>query len=240
MTGFDGAQIAITGASGGIGLAVCDWLTQRGATVYALDLRPTAQQTGFFIPTDVTDPSSVAAAAAQVLDKAGRIDGVVAGAGIAEDDIAAEEMDLATFDRVLAVNLRGVFLTCQTFGRAMLTRGSGRIVAISSMSGNHIVNEPQRQCAYNASKAGVTALVKSLAVEWGPRGVRVNAVSPGYVDTPLNALKQHQHEQWKQRTVLPRFAQGVEIAAAVGYLLSDEAGFCCGTELLIDGGYSLR
>jgi NAD(P)-dependent dehydrogenase (short-subunit alcohol dehydrogenase family) len=107
------------------------------------------------------------------------------------------------------------------------------------MSGNRIVNVPQRQCAYNASKAGVTALTKSLAVEWGPRGVRVNALSPGYVDTPLNALKRHQHEEWKDRTVLHRFADTAEIAAAVGYLLSDEAAFCCGTELLIDGGYSL-
>lgn len=240
MKGFDGAQIVVTGASGGIGLAVCDWLRDQGASVYALDLRPAARPSGTFVATDVSDPASVAAAAEQVLAQAGRIDGLVAGAGIAEDDIAAEEMELATFDRVLAVNLRGVFVTCQAFGRTMLDQGSGRIVAISSMSGNHIVNEPQRQCAYNASKAGVTALVKSLAVEWGPRGVRVNAVSPGYVDTPLNALKQHQHEHWKGRTVLPRFADGAEIAAAVGYLLSDEAGFCCGTELLIDGGYSLR
>lgn len=240
MNGFAGAQIAVTGASGGIGGAVCRWLTERGAHVYALDLRPERGQVGTFVPIDVTDPDGVAAAAAEVLEHGGRIDGLVAAAGIAEDDVAAEEMDTATFDRVLSVNLRGVFLTCQSFGRPMLAQGSGRIVAISSMSGNHVVNEPQRQCAYNASKAGVTALVKSLAVEWGPRGVRVNAVSPGYVDTPLNALKIHQHEQWKQRTVVPRFAETAEIAAAVGYLLSDEAAFCYGTELLIDGGYSLR
>jgi NAD(P)-dependent dehydrogenase (short-subunit alcohol dehydrogenase family) len=122
----------------------------------------------------------------------------------------------------------------------MLRQRHGRIVAIASMSGNHVVNVPQRQCAYNASKAGVTALVKSLAVEWAGRGVRVNAVSPGYVDTPLIAVKAHQHETWKERTVVGRFAQPSEVAAAVGYLLSDEAGFCCGTELLIDGGYALR
>jgi NAD(P)-dependent dehydrogenase (short-subunit alcohol dehydrogenase family) len=239
MNGIDGAHIAVTGAAGGIGLGTCQWLTEAGAVVYALDLRPADDQVGEFIPTDVTAPESVVAAAERIVSRAGRVDGVVAGAGIAENDIAAEDMDLATFDRVLAVNLRGVFLTCQAFGRRMLAQGHGRIVAISSMSGNHIVNTPQRQCAYNASKAGVTALTRSLAVEWGPRGVRVNAVSPGYVDTPLNALKRHQHEQWKDRTVLRRFADTAEIAAAIGYLLSDEAGFCCGTELLIDGGYSL-
>lgn len=207
--------------------------------MFALDLKPLEEQVGDFVQVDVTDPESVAGAAEEVLNRAGRIDGVVAGAGIAENDVAAENMDAATFDKVIAVNLRGVFLTCQAFGRRMLEQGHGRIVNISSMSGSHIVNFPQRQCAYNASKAGVTALTKSLAVEWGPRGVRVNALSPGYVDTPLNALKHHQHEGWKDRTVLRRFADTTEIAAAVGYLLSDEAAFCCGTELLIDGGYSL-
>lgn len=240
MRGLNGMSIAVTGASGGVGLATCGWLTSQGATIYALDLRPVEQQIGTFIATDVTDPTSVGAAVAAIASDAGRVDGLVAGAGIAEDDVPAETMDIALFDRVLGVNLRGMFLTCQAFGRIMLNQGSGRIVAISSMSGNHVVNEPQHQCAYNASKAGVTALVKSLAVEWGPRGVRVNAVSPGYIDTPLNALKRHQHEYWKQRTVLPRFADAVEIAAAIGYLLSDESAFCCGTELLIDGGYSLR
>lgn len=240
MKGLAGAHIAVTGAAGGIGLATCQWLAEADAVVYALDLKPADDQVGDFIPMDVADPDSVADAAAQIVNRANRIDGVVAGAGIAENDIAAEEMDLATFDRVLAVNLRGVFLTCQAFGRRMLAQGQGRIVTVSSMSGNYIVNVPQRQCAYNASKAAVTALTKSLAVEWGPRGVRVNAISPGYVDTPLNSLKRHQHEEWKGRTVLGRFAGTDEIAAAIGYLLSDEAAFCCGTELLIDGGYSLR
>lgn len=233
-------HVAVTGASGGIGQAICHWLETAGANAYALDLQPARDQPGTFVSCDVTDHASVTAAHQRVLALAGQVDGLIAGAGIAENDVAAEDMDLGTFDRVLAVNLRGVFLACQTFGRDMLARGQGRIVAISSMSGNLVVNTPQRQCAYNASKAGVTALIKSLAVEWGPRGVRVNAVSPGYVDTPLNALKAHQHEQWKAGTVLGRFAHVDEVAAAVGYLLSDEAAFCCGTELVIDGGYSLR
>jgi NAD(P)-dependent dehydrogenase (short-subunit alcohol dehydrogenase family) len=240
MNGLSGKHIAVTGASGGIGLAVCAWLDQRGATTYALDVKAVEGQVGTFVPCDVTDPESVEAAARAVADTAGEVDAVVAGAGIAEDDVAAEDMTVATFDKVVGVNLRGVFSTCQAFGRGMLQRGEGRIVAISSMSGNHIVNEPQRQCAYNASKAGVSALVRSLAVEWGPRGVRVNAVSPGYVDTPLTAAKAHLHPYWKERTVLGRMAAPEEIAAAVGYLLSDEAAFCCGTELLIDGGYALR
>lgn len=240
MNGLSGAHIAVTGGSGGIGVAVGAWLEHHGAATYALDLKPAEHQVGTFVPCDVTDPASVEAAAQEVVAAAGRVDALVAGAGIAENDVPAEDLAAATFDQVIGVNLRGVFLTCQAFGRPMLQRGEGRIVALSSMSGNYIVNEPQRQCAYNASKAGVTALVKSLAAEWGPRGVRVNAVSPGYVATPLTARKADQHEHWKERTVLGRFAQPSEVAAAVGYLLSDEAAFCCGTELLIDGGYALR
>jgi NAD(P)-dependent dehydrogenase (short-subunit alcohol dehydrogenase family) len=239
--GLAGAHIAVTGGGGGIGHVTCRWLADAGAVPYALDLSAADDQGCDFIRADVTDPASVDAAAEELLARAGRIDGLVAGAGIVENDVAAEDMDLATFESVLAVNLRGVFLTCQAFGRRMLAQGEGRIVTISSMSGNHVVNVPQRQCAYNASKAGVTALTKSLAVEWGPRGVRVNAVSPGYVETPLLARKPaEQHERWKSGIVLRRFAEPREIAAAIGYLLSDDAAYCCGTELLIDGGYSLQ
>ncbi|HEY1828332.1 MAG TPA: SDR family oxidoreductase, partial [Acidimicrobiales bacterium] len=116
----------------------------------------------------------------------------------------------------------------------------GSIVNIASMSGNCIVNFPQRQCAYNASKAAVTALTKSLAVEWGPRGVRLNAVSPGYVDTPLLYDKPDQFAQWKEGIVLARFAEPLEIARTVAFLLSTESSYFCGAELVVDGGYSLR
>ncbi len=122
----------------------------------------------------------------------------------------------------------------------MLAQNSGAIVNISSMSGNHVVNVPQKQCAYNASKAAVTALTKSLASEWADRGVRVNAVSPGYVATPLLARKAHQFRQWLDATPQQRMAEPSEIAAAVAFLLSDESGYFCGSELVADGGYSLR
>jgi NAD(P)-dependent dehydrogenase (short-subunit alcohol dehydrogenase family) len=86
----------------------------------------------------------------------------------------------------------------------------------------------------------VSALTRSLAVEWGPRGVRINTVSPGYVNTPLNSLKTEMHGLWLAETVLGRFGTPLEVARAVEYLLSEDAAFCCGTELLIDGGFSLR
>ena len=239
---FEGRRVAVTGAAGGIGMAICRSLAEQGAQVYGLDLKgldglPAGAEA---VPTDLTSEESVAAAVQGLYAADDRPVDLVNSAGIVEDDVAAEEMSLDQFDRVMAVNLRGVFLTCREFGRELLARGGGAIVTIASMSGNAIVNHPQRQSAYNTSKAAVSALTRSLAVEWGPRGVRLNTVSPGYVNTPLNSLKTDMHAQWKGETVLGRFAEPVEIARAVEYFLSEDSAFCCGTELLIDGGFSLR
>jgi len=239
LSGFTDAVAVVTGAAGGIGAAVSRWLAGHGARVYDLDRRRPDPESGVYIEVDVTDPDSVDAAVARVTAAAGRIDALVAAAGRAEEPTPAEAMPIGMWDRTLGVNLRGVFLTCQSVGRVMLAQGSGRIVTVASMSGAHIVNVPQQQVAYNASKAGVVALAKSLAYEWAPRGVRVNTVSPGYVDTPLLDSKPELHQGWKQATPLRRFAQPAEVAAAAGWLLSDAAAFCCGTELLMDGGYSL-
>jgi NAD(P)-dependent dehydrogenase (short-subunit alcohol dehydrogenase family) len=239
---FDGRRIAVTGAAGGIGLAICADLLELGARVYGLDLRGLDRlpDSVHGVQVDLTSEESVVAAVAGLYAHDEQPIDLVTCAGIVEDNVAAEEMTAAQIDAVLGVNLRGVFLTCREFGAQLLARGGGAIVNVASMSGNAVVNHPQRQCAYNTSKAAVSALTRSLAVEWGPRGVRVNAVSPGYVDTPLNSLKRDMHEQWLSETVLGRFARPTEIARAVEYLLSEDAAFCCGTELLIDGGFSLR
>ncbi len=237
-----GRRVAVTGAAGGIGLAIAQRLYSEGFEVYGLDFKglenlpPTIKG----LSVDITSPESVNAVVQEIY---GRGDGpvdLVNCAGIVEDDVAAVDMPVEQFDAVFAVNIRGVFLTCQAFGRELISRGGGSIVNIASMSGNHVVNYPQKQSAYNSSKAAVTALTRSLAVEWGPLGVRVNALSPGYVDTPLNALKQHMHETWKKDTIVGRFALPNEVAAAVAFLLSEEAGYFVGSELLMDGGSSLR
>lgn len=236
-TTLEGRVIAVTGAGGGIGRATCERLRADGALVHALDLRGVEGDRGHAV--DVTDAGSVEAVMTAVLERDGRLDGVVAGAGIVEDDVAAEEMSSGEFARVVAVNLQGVFHTLTAAGRHMLAAGSGSCVAISSMSGNHTVNTPQRQCAYNASKAGVSALVRSLAAEWAGRGVRVNAVAPGYIETELLALKRHQFDQWLAHTPQGRMGTPEDVASAIAYLLRDESSYFCGSELLMDGGYTL-
>jgi NAD(P)-dependent dehydrogenase (short-subunit alcohol dehydrogenase family) len=238
-TDWSGRTVVVTGASGGVGRATARWLTERGATVFSLDRRCSDDVVGTFVEVDVLDESSVESAVAGIGAAAGRIDGLVAAAGLSEESTPAEEMSLDVWQRTIGVNLTGVFLTCRTVGRMMLAQGAGSIVTIASMSGAHIVNVPQRQAAYNASKGGLVALTKSLAFEWAARGIRVNAVSPGYVDTPLLGSKHDLHEQWKGATPLRRFAEPWEVAAAAGWLLGDESSFCVGAELLMDGGYSL-
>lgn len=239
---FSGRRMAVIGAAGGIGAHLSESLHRQGATVYALDLRSPEGLDPAITPfeVNVSSEESVAAVVAALYALGDAPIELVNSAGVVENDVAADEMPMTEYDRVMGVNLRGVFLACRDFGRELLARGGGAIVNVASMSGNHVVNHPQKQSVYNTSKAGVAALTRSLAVEWGGRGVRVNCVSPGYVDTPLNALKKHMHEGWKADTVLGRFATLAEVSGAVEYLLSDEAAYCCGTELLIDGGSSLR
>jgi NAD(P)-dependent dehydrogenase (short-subunit alcohol dehydrogenase family) len=236
---FEATVIVVTGAAGGIGQAVSSWLAARGARVFDLDRRQPDPAVGEFVAVDVLDPNSIDDAVAAVVATGGRIDGLVAAAGLSEEPTPAEDMPVEVWQRTIDVNLTGVFLTCQCVGRVMLDQGHGRIVTIASMSGAHVVNQPQQQVAYNSSKAGVVAMTKSLAFEWAARGVRVNALSPGYVDTPLLASKIAMHPIWKGAIPLGRFAEPREVAAAAGWLLSDAAAFCCGTELLMDGGYTL-
>jgi NAD(P)-dependent dehydrogenase (short-subunit alcohol dehydrogenase family) len=238
QTEFHGRVIAISGAASGIGLGIARRLLAEGAEVFSLDLHP--GPAGRHIEADVRDPESMTRAVATIRARSGRIDGFVANAGVRGPDVGVEDMPVEAFDEVLSVNLRGVFVSCQAFGRAMLDQGGGRIVVIASMSGNRIINVPMRIAHYHAAKGGVIALARALAVEWGPRGVRVNALSPGYIRTPLAETDTEHHALWEDMTVLGRLGTVEEVAGGVRYLLSDDAAFCCGTDLLMDGGYVLR
>ncbi len=246
------ARVAVvTGGGQGIGLACVEALLEAGAHVYIADSNPKAAAEGQaamkvkgYVPEviemEVTDSKQVDAAAARVMKEKGRIDILVCNAGIARSETAAEDVTDEHWLNVIDVNLNGLFWCCRAFGRHMLAAGRGSIVNIGSMSGV-IVNKPQPQANYNASKAAVHHLTKSLAAEWGARGVRVNAVAPTYINTPLTAFaktNKPMFDAWIDGTPMARIGEPDEIAAVVMFLASDAASLMTGSIVLADGGYT--
>ncbi|WP_135301871.1 SDR family NAD(P)-dependent oxidoreductase [Haloarcula amylovorans] len=249
---LDGETAIVTGAAQGLGREMADALAEMGADVAIADVnlekaeRTAAELDGetdvVAVEVDVTDEASVEAMVEDVTDRLGPIDVLVNNAGIVENS-AAEETDIDSWRRVVAVNLDGVFLCAKHVGQQMLERGEGRIVNISSMSGFD-VNVPQKQASYNTTKAGVRMLTQSLAVEWGDRGVRVNAIAPGYMRTDLVdevlAANPDMEETWLENTPLGRLGQPEELRDLVVYLASDASSYMTGTTVNIDGGYTAR
>jgi len=236
----------VTGAADGIGWATAQRLAADFAHVVLLDLRggaarERARELGaahFGLDCDVASPDSVAAAVSAVLQRFGRIDVLVNNAGIPDQAGPTVKQDVAAFDRVLGVHLRGTFLLCQAAGAAMLEQGGGAIVNLASIAG--LAGIPARN-AYGAAKAGIAAMTRSLAVEWARGGVRVNAVAPGYVRTSLvdelvgkGALDIGAIEA---RTPMGRLAQPAEIAEVIAFLASTRASFITGATLPVDGGW---
>ncbi|BBK37163.1 oxidoreductase [Allostella sp. ATCC 35155] len=236
---LDGRIAVVTGGGRGIGRAIVEALQEAGARVIVGDLDPQPAPGVETFRLDVRDRSQVEAAAADILARHGHVGVMVANAGIARGS-NAEATPAEEWREVMDVNLNGVFWSCQAFGRAMVARGSGSIVALGSMSGL-IVNKPQPQAAYNASKAGVHALVRSLAAEWAPSGVRVNAVAPGYIGTEMTKAglaNPDWKRTWLEMTPMGRVGEPKEIASAVLFLASDAASFVTGSILSVDGGYT--
>ena len=243
--GLDGRVALVTGAGQGIGREIAGALAQAGARVIVADRnRETGAATadeldGLFVELDVTDSAAVRAAVDSIVADHGRIDILVNNAGIVRNTPAESTSDDDWRD-VFRVNVEGVFWCCREVGRTMLEAGRGSIVNIASMSGL-VVNRPQPQAAYNASKAAVIMLTKSLAAEWANRGVRVNAIAPGYVATDLTLKGMSNPEwrdEWLRSTPMGRVAQPAEIAPAAVYLASDASSYVTGSVLVIDGGYS--
>jgi NAD(P)-dependent dehydrogenase (short-subunit alcohol dehydrogenase family) len=237
----------VTGAGRGIGRRVALVLAEEGFRVAANDLDApdetveearSAGAEALAIPGDVSDEATVRGMVGTVMGEFGRADVLVNNAGISTI-VPAEETTLAEWNRTLAVNLTGPFLVCREFGRGMLDRGSGSIVNVSSVAGLLGVGD---RAAYNASKHGLVGLTRTLAAEWGGRGVRVNAVCPGWVKTEMDEEDQgaggYTDEDIEGRVPMARFATPEDVARAVAFLADPEwSGFVNGHTLSVDGGW---
>jgi len=241
----------VTGGARGIGKSVALALCEAGADIALIDTdiheatraaEHIASQTNrdvIAIQTDVTDPIQVDQMIQTFLSHYNRLDIAFCNAGICVN-APAIEMTYDQWRQVIDINLTGVFLTAQAAGKVMIPQGSGSIINTASMSA-HIVNVPQPQCAYNASKAGVVQLTKSLAVEWATTGVRVNSLSPGYIGTELILNAPHLKaliEEWNALAPMKRLGKPEELQAIVVYLAGDMSSFTTGADFVIDGAFT--
>lgn len=232
----------VTGAAQGIGRSTASMLDAAGWRLVLLDVQQVdaaAYRDALAIRGDLTDEAWVASACADTLARFGRVDALVNNAGISH---IAPALDTSVVDyrRVLDVNLVAPFLTCTIFGRAMLAGIGGSIVNVASVAGMQGVAE---RSAYNASKHGLIGLTRTLAVEWGARGVRVNAVSPGWVKTEMDDRDQaggtYTDSDIVEHVPMARFARPDDIAAAISWLCNgDSSGFVNGVVLPVDGGWT--
>ena len=242
---LDGRVAIVTGGASGIGYETVKALQDSGAQTAIVDINPERGQkaakeldTAFF-QADLTKSEQVKKVADQVQQKYGRLDIAFNNSGIAYN-VPSEDCSDEDWLRVININLNAVFFCCREFGKIMLQQGKGSIINTASMSGI-VSNTPQPQSAYNASKAGVIMLTKSLAGEWAKRGVRVNSISPGYIGTELTKMgmaRTEWYNDWLKFTPMGRVGEPREVSAAVVFLASDASSFFTGSNLVVDGGYT--
>ncbi|NLF02591.1 MAG: glucose 1-dehydrogenase [Anaerolineales bacterium] len=241
----------VTGGGQGLGQVFCHAFAEAGADIVVAELNPETGQAvadevrakgrrSAYIKTDVRNRESIVAMVERTLAEFGKIDFLMNNAGIVKWT-PAEDVDEQDWRNVMDVNLNGLFLCSQAVGQHMIARRSGRIINIASMSGL-IVNRPQAQASYNTSKAAVIHLTKSLASEWAPYNVRVNAIAPGYMATPM-AQPFFEDPQyggvWIDGIPMKRPGQPEELGPVAVFLASEASSYVTGATIVVDGGYTV-
>lgn len=249
LFGLKGKVAIVTGGNRGIGQVVARGLAKAGAQVVILS-RSGAEETialiqgeggsCYHIATDVTDEQQVNAALGQILERSGGIDILFNNAGICMHQTTLEAT-IEEFRQVIDCNLTGEFIMARAVGKIMIERGiCGSIINMASMSGS-IVNVPQWQTSYNASKAGVIHMTRSLAAEWAEYNIRVNSLSPGYIATPMSVdTPQELKDAWMPLIPMHRMGDPEELIPAVLYLASSASGYTTGADVIVDGGYTAQ
>ncbi|MCU1508065.1 MAG: 3-oxoacyl-ACP reductase [Glaciihabitans sp.] len=245
---LDGRVAVVTGSTRGLGRTFALALAEAGADIVIVGRDAAAAESvkaeieafgtrALVALGDVTKRADIEGILAATLSEFGRVDVLVNNAGTCIHRPALEVTD-DEWREVMSVNVDGVWFCSQVFGKQFVEQGSGSIVNIGSMSGD-IVNRPQFQPAYNASKAAVHHLTRSLAAEWGPLGVRVNALAPGYMRTDMSPVDDPQFRRfWIEDAPLQRVGEPYELGPAIVFLASDASSFMTGSVLTIDGGYT--
>lgn len=247
---LNGKNIVVTGAARGIGAAISQQIGEMGAHVIMADISPDVHDTAKSLSEqglstescllDVTSSRAVNELASSLFDKHTTLHGLVANAGISYESETADHTD-EDWRRVMSINLDGIFYCVRAFGKQMLDAGNGSIVAISSIAAVKAVR-PEFHAGYDVAKAGVAHLARVVGAEWAERGVRVNAVGPGYTRTKMLEDVGIQHPEvmarWIDDIPMKRLLEPQEIAATIGFLLSDAASGITAQLIMADAGYS--
>ena len=238
----------VTGGAGGIGSEICKSLLDAGSKVIIADidskkskklLKKIKNKNIEYYKLDSTSEKNIKSLSRFILKKYKRLDVLVNCIGICFNK-EAEKVKKKEWDKVINININSMFYVCKEFGKIFIKQKKGTIVNIGSNSGL-IVDKPQPQASYNASKAAVHQLTKSLACEWSKYNIRVNAIAPGYVATEMTLLgrkKPHWFKYWIEMTPMKRLAEPSEIASVALFLASESSSYCTGSIISVDGGYT--